>query len=81
MSTQMSARLLCPGSAVLHGSCGRKSGVPGAVVPACPAGRVDIVLPPQLLHRRRWAAFGTVTVSGKGVDGPRRCGTTPRRDG
>jgi hypothetical protein len=30
----------------------------------CQAGRVDIVFAPQLLHRRRCPAFGTVTVSG-----------------
>ena len=37
----------------------------GVGLPICHAGRVDIVFPPQLLHRRRWPAFGTVTASGR----------------
>ena len=32
---------------------------------ACQAGRVDIALPPHWLHRRRWPACGTNTVSGR----------------
>ena len=57
--------LFCPGQlffTALHAADSLARHDVGAV---CHAGLVDIVFPPHRLQRRRWPAFGTVTVSGR----------------
>jgi hypothetical protein len=47
-----------------HYQASRKSGTPARRA-VCQAGRVLICFPPHALHRRRWPAVGTVTLSGR----------------